>query len=74
MPYLGTFFQNLKNCCHILYQYLRICQNTYFYVKKIIITLGPKCPYLGTIRLEFKKIIIVFEINTLEFFKMPSFT
>ena len=34
VPYLGTFIQNLKNYCHILYQHLRIWKNTYFYAKK----------------------------------------
>ena len=61
LPYFISAPSNLEK--HIF-----LCQ------KKNKKTLGPKCLYLGTIRLEFEKIIIMFEINTLEFFKMPSFT
>ena len=46
MPYLGTFFQNLKNCCHILYQYLRICQNI-FLCQKNNNNFGTKMPLFG---------------------------
>ena len=36
--------------------------------------MGPKIPYLGTFGLEFSKTIVIFEISTLKYIYLQSFT
>ena len=40
--------------------------------KKTFLNLGLNIPYLGIFRLTFNKIVIMFEISTLEFVKIQS--
>ena len=74
MPYLSTFRPEFeKNILSYLKSATSNLSKSMFHVQEIKLSLEPKLSYLGTFWPEFEAIVI-FQINTLKFFKMQSFT
>ena len=63
----------LKTYLHIWNQRCQVCQNAKFRAKTRSLNLGPKIHYLGNCRPKYKKAIIIFEINILQFVKTQYF-
>ena len=74
MPYFEHFHWNLKKTLVVLQiGTLELVKMEKFYVKEKKLNLRPKLPYWCVCRLELKINIVIFLIDTFEFFKIPSF-